>query len=400
LIIKEVVMTSTRIYALDWLRVIAFFLLMLYHTGMIFVGWDFHVQSPDLLNELAPLMIFLNQWRLPLLFAISGAGTMFALKNRTPGGFAKERTVRLFIPLVFGMFFIVPPQIYVEYVLAGNQYSSYLAFQATVFQLESYPGGAFSWHHLWFVLYLFVISMLSLPLLFALRTQKGQTRLERWCTAIASRTIWLMAPAAILTGIYWQLDLNYPENHSLFEDPGALIRYATFFWLGLVFFGSQTIREKVREHRARLLITMAIAFVCQRSLIAHRDAFDIATLYLIYFPLKGIYAWGMILTLFGYAQQYLNFNHAFLRYTNEAVYPFYILHQSVMMVVFYWTLSIPMSPWLRFVIILVSMFLITWTIYEAFIRGSHILRPLFGMRIHTKAKSTRSSLNRSLDLAL
>lgn len=376
-------MHSQRILALDWLRVVAFFLLMLYHTGMLFVGWDFHVLSPDLIPELVPLMIFMNQWRLPLLFAISGAGTAFALRKRSLPGCYGERTLRLFLPLVFGMFFVVPPQIYVERVLEGQTFDSYLAFQATVFQMLPYPdGGAFSWHHLWFVLYLFVISLVFLPALFWLtRSARGQRWLAQLRTWIAGRFLWLVMPAAMLTAIYWGLDLNYPETHGLFDDPAALIRYSTFFWLGFVFFGSDQIRAQLHARRHQLLLTMACAFVSQRLLIGFRTHFDEATLFLLYFPLRGVYAWCMILALFGYAQHFLSFSNRFLRYANEAVYPFYILHQSVMLLVFYWTLSWELGALQRFAVVLLGMFSLTWLIYEALIRGSNLLRPFFGMRL-------------------
>src|SRR5688572_16851021 len=98
-------------------------------------------------------MILLHDCSIPLLFFISGAGTYLALGKRTPRQFAGERFKRLFIPLVFGMLVIVPPQIYFERI---NLFNGYFDFYKTVFQFKPYPEGSLSWHHLWFILYLFL----------------------------------------------------------------------------------------------------------------------------------------------------------------------------------------------------------------------------------------------------
>lgn len=108
-----------RRHDIDAIRVIAFGLLIIYHVGMFFVPWDFHIKNNVIYPDLLYPMYFLNQWRLPLLFVISGMGVYFAFQKRTGGQFALERTRRLLVPLIFGMLFIVPPQIYFEYLDQG-----------------------------------------------------------------------------------------------------------------------------------------------------------------------------------------------------------------------------------------------------------------------------------------
>ena len=80
---------------LDWLRVSAFGLLILYHAGMAWSGWSWHLSSPDSIDWLREGMRFLNRWRMPLIFIVSGAAIMLALGNRTPGVFARDRVKRL-----------------------------------------------------------------------------------------------------------------------------------------------------------------------------------------------------------------------------------------------------------------------------------------------------------------
>ena len=150
--------SSIRRYDLDWLRVIVFGLLIFYHVGMFFVPWGWHVKNNSIYDWLRWPMLFLNQWRLPILFVISGMGTFYALGKRGMGKFMWERFLRLGIPLVVGMLLIVPPQVYVERLAEGQFTGSYWAFFSTIAFDGVYPEGNLSWHHLWFLPYLLVFS--------------------------------------------------------------------------------------------------------------------------------------------------------------------------------------------------------------------------------------------------
>jgi fucose 4-O-acetylase-like acetyltransferase len=135
------------------------------------------------------VMRWLHRWRMPLLFFISGAGTFFALQRRTYGAYAGERFRRLFIPLVFGMFVIVPPQIYIEWLFRGRFSGTYADFYPNVFGFQAYhdggTGGAFSWHHLWFICYLFFYSLLSIPVFRWLKSEAGQRFTD--CAGLGNR---------------------------------------------------------------------------------------------------------------------------------------------------------------------------------------------------------------------
>ncbi len=150
-----------RKYEIDYLRVFAFMILILYHAGMVFVPWDYHLKNNAISEDFEIPMLFVNQWRLPLLFVISGIGTYFSFSRRSNGQFARERFRRLIVPLIFGILVIVPPQIYYERLVQGVPYLSYLDFYLNdAVRGGAYPLGNFSWHHLWFILYLFIFSAL------------------------------------------------------------------------------------------------------------------------------------------------------------------------------------------------------------------------------------------------
>ena len=376
-------MDKQRFHDMDWLRVLAFMLLMFYHVGMLFVGWDFHVMNAEKMVALQPVMIFMNQWRLPLLFAISGAGTWFALRRRTLARYAGERTQRLLLPLIFGMLFIVPPQIYVEYVLKGKISPGYWDFQMSVFNWVPYPeGGSLSWHHLWFVVYLFVFSLCAIPFFGYLRTGQGRAVLGRFRRFLARQPLSLLALVLPLAAVNMSMNWRWPETHGLIDDPAALLRYFVFFWLGFLVMGDVPIRQAVRKNRHWFLIATAVVFVPERLMVYNLSQ-DSVWFYLGYHWLRSCYGWFAILTVTGYAAQYLTRSSRFLSYANEAVYPYYILHQSVMMVLAFYIVPLSWPTPVKFMAVLAGMFLGTGLVHEFLIRRFNLIRPLFGMKMKT-----------------
>ena len=171
--------TMNRRYDLDWLRVIAFAILMLFHTGMAFSSYDWHVKNFESSALIDWLIMFFHQWRMPLLFFISGAAVWFAMEKYPTWRYLRERHTRLLVPLLFGMSVVIPPQVYCERLYQGQTYSSFLDFYPTIFTSGSYPQGNLSWHHLWYVPYIWAFSMITLPLFAWLRSTPGRTVLAR-----------------------------------------------------------------------------------------------------------------------------------------------------------------------------------------------------------------------------
>ena len=155
---------STRLYFIDWIRVLAFGLLILFHCTMPFVTFGWEIKNDEQSLLLSRVIIGLHQWRLPLLFFIAGVGANFSLKKRSSLSFLGERFVRLFIPLLFAMFFTIPMQVYFEWLQEGKYSGSYFEFYPSVWDMVPYPEGSLTWSHLWFVVYLFVFTVLLWPL--------------------------------------------------------------------------------------------------------------------------------------------------------------------------------------------------------------------------------------------
>ncbi|MCB0832640.1 MAG: acyltransferase family protein, partial [Bacteroidetes bacterium] len=187
-----------RRYELDWIRVIAFSLLILFHTGMFFNTWDWHVKNNVTVTWLEPIMEFLHQWRMPILFFVSGAAVWFMMDKYPTGRFVWERHNRLLLPLAVGMFFIIPPQVYYERLFQGQTFD-FVTFYRTVLDLVPYPKGNFSWHHLWYIPYIFTFSMVALPLFLFFKGQRGRRVLAAFQSFVAkgNRIYFLFLPVAV-----------------------------------------------------------------------------------------------------------------------------------------------------------------------------------------------------------
>jgi len=367
-----------RRYDIDALRVIVFGLLIFYHVGMFFVPWDFHIKNPQVYEWLKYPMIFLNRWRLPLLFVISGMGTYFNISKRSGLRFARERFVRLFIPLVVGILFIVPPQVYLERLDAGQFTGSYFAFWPSNAFVGVYPEGNFSWHHLWFLPYLLLFSFAFIPIFLYLRNHTQSWIIQK--TKFLSRKKFGLFVLTIPL-IIWQILLypRFPSTHALVGDWYNIVNYGTLFLYGFLFMTlKDALWENVTKNRRLYLITAIVVFVIMMfvEFVFSHFPYRRISLSIVW----AINEWAWILTLVGYAATYLNKPSHILSYTNEAVYPFYILHQTVLISLCYYLKNIGIGLLAKFFILALGTFGISWFVYEFGIRRYTWIRPLFGMK--------------------
>jgi glucans biosynthesis protein C len=381
-----------RRYDIDWLRVLAFYLLIFYHTGMLFVPWDFHIKNNLTSEWFESWMVFLSQWRLPLLFLISGVGVSYALGKRNANQFIKERTKRLFIPLVFGMFVIVPPQIYVERISNGVRYADYFDFWKTVFNFVPYPmGGSLSWHHLWYVLYIFIFSLIMLPLFLYLRGNKSVRIREAIAGFLKKKpnSIYLLLMVPIFI-IYTSLARSFPTTHALIGDWYFLSYTLVFFLFGYLISTIDSFWETIVTKRKQSLI-MALVPIIFLELFVWGPTFEIMNedsefFFYFYAILKSFLIAAWLLALLGYAKVYLNKPNRFIRYANESVYPLYILHQTVELIIACFIIKLDWGIIPKFLLVVVGTFGLSFIIYEVFIRRLNFMRFLFGMKSMEKQK--------------
>ena len=374
---------SERRYDLDWLRIGAFGLLILYHVGMVFVPWDFHIKTAHPHRWVEAPMLLLNAWRLALLFLISGAASRFLLaKAGGAGAFAGSRTRRLLIPLIFGMAVVLPPQAWVDITVNHGYAQGFRAFWATDYWRfdKSLGVDVPTWNHLWFVAYLWVYTLLLAAVLAVVpgrvrdRAQAGFDHLFGGWRLIVLPVLWFAATRIVLAD-------RFPENHGLFADWYAHLVYGAMFAFGIGLAGTRTLRATI----ARVWVPMGLAALAAWAVVATVDLSLAETDQLAPLPLaalrlvRAVQAWGGIVGLLGLAQRYLNHDHPWRTILNEAVFPAYIIHQTIILVVEYWLRPLALGGGAEFVI-LVATTAAGCAAFYLVGRALPWLRPFVGLR--------------------
>jgi glucans biosynthesis protein C len=375
-----------RLFFLDWVRIIAFLLLILYHVGMYYVSWDWHVKSPFASDTIEPFMILSSPWRLSLLFLISGVASSFMLAKIGAGKFMRQRSVRLLVPLIFGMFVIVPPQPYFEVIEKFAYAGSYGEFM----QAYVSGGGGFckaskcldlpTWNHLWFLAYLWVYTLLLGSAIMLM----GE-RFDRIASRITSHlTGWklIALPVLVLGAARIALSSQFPSTHNLTWDWYNHANYLCVFLLGAMFARNVNIwkqMDALRMHAA------GIAFACWGALIiwfSVAESMEAAPYFdTVRMVMRMVYmlcAWSAIVAVCGFAHRHLNRDGASRRYLTEAVFPVYILHQTLIVSIAHLIKPAHIAPATEGLILVVLTLCICFGAFEL-IRRITVLRPLFGL---------------------
>ena len=378
---------SERKYYIDWVRVLAFSLLIFFHCAMPFVDYNWEIKNKETSIGLTRLIWWLHQWRLPLLFFISGVGIHFSLQKRSVALFTGERFVRLFIPLLFAMFFTIPLQVYFEWLQRGKITGSYADFYPSVWQFVPYPDGSLTWSHMWFVVYLFVFCFLLIPIFALFRIPV----LYRWKKMIAdklSHPVILLLLSVPLMLYHFNLYLEYPEQASLLDDWFLFLFSLTLLFYGYILGGSDRFWDSCSKYRYYFL---GIAIACILYLFPeywwHLSLPKVNDQRLYVFgTLNSIHIWVLLLSILGFAKKHLNFSNNFLLKANQAVYPFYILHQTLIVSFGFYIVQWPLPILIKLIILILLCFISLFLIYRFLIKPFIVTRILYGMK--PKEKST------------
>jgi glucans biosynthesis protein C len=374
-----------RRHDIDALRVLAFGLLILYHVGMFYVaGWDWHVKSAYQAEWLRWPMRVVNQWRMPLLFLVSGLAAGFLLRRATPGGFARSRIHRLLLPLAFGMAVVVPPQAYFQALYNGAFEGGYGAFLVHYFTFQPWPPGAFdgsdvgiTWNHLWYLPYLLVYSLVLALLLPVLRSARGEALAARF-RGLRGWRLWLL-PAIPLVIASWALSGAFPTTHDLVADWSNHAQSFPVFLFGYWIGTDSGLWAELRRRRWWLLVGALATFAAFALLLATttpgpnvpRMLFDVA---------QRLNTWTWVLLVLAWGHHLLNRPMPWLAYASESVYPWYVLHQTITVAAGYGLARYALGPVVEPVLVLGATALGSVAITHWLVRPSQLLRPLFGMQ--------------------
>ena len=369
---------------LDWIRILAVLLLIPFHSARVFdVFEDFYVKNAELSAPISDVVIrLIGAWQMSLLFLVAGASTWYALRFRGSGQYLGERLKRLLVPFVVGTLVIVPPQMYVALLHRQRPAGSYLAYYPGFFEIRpdgmaDYTGVGFSWGHLWFILDLFVISVLALPILLWLRSTGGRRFLD-WLARLVQRrwTLWLLfLPLPIVSEL--------PR-----VDSKPFFLYLFLFIVGFMLMSDPRFGETLRRQGWAALAVVAVTMSIMYAVVLTGTQFEDDSLGdVLLWLVRGLNLWCWLVAILGLGQRYLNVDGRVLRYARDGAYPFYVLHQTVIVVLAYYIVQwgVPALP--KFLVLVAGSFVVTVALYELVVRRTNAIRFLFGMKPLPRADS-------------
>ena len=346
--------TGTRRHDIDWLRVIAIAILIVYHSVVSFQTWAWtiaFIQSEQSLEWLWIPMELVNIWRIPLLFFVSGMGVCFAMRRRDWRALYFDRLKRIFLPFVFGSLVIVP----LHFVV----YQSYTD-QATAY----WP----SMGHLWFLGNIMVYVILCLPV-FHYFQKSPENALINLLKRLLKSPLGL---AIIAAPFIVEALVISPEYFSMYAGTlhGFFIGLLAFFF-GFCFVSiGNTFFKLANKHKFWLFLIALMLYFVRLFVFGFEDV----PVWLI-----SIESMLWLYAVFGYAYGCLNQSSALLSYLSPAVYPIYIVHMFFQYLSTSYILKLDMPTSLQLVAIVVFTLLLSWLSYELIIKRVKYLRPLFGL---------------------
>jgi glucans biosynthesis protein C len=373
----------SRVDYIDWLRVITTLSVFLFHSARFFDSFnDWHVRNSTTWIGGDIIVGFMDQWIMPMFMVLAGASTYYSLKSRTAGQYARERVLRLLVPFLFGVLIIIVPQAYYE-LLFRNKLPCTNIIDCYILYIVNLPQrfADFSFYHLWFLAVLFIYSLICLPLFLDL-FKKGKSPLAILSARIDAPwklLLLLVLPLALIN------ILIYPGTFWGSRDFGGwcLIAHLLFFISGYVVFANPGVNALLRKLSWYATAGAIIAGVALIPLIGFlvdwKNTFGTAGYAVTQF-MQAVLSWCLMLCIINLVRQSLNYRNRFLAYASEAVLPFYILHQTVIIVVGYYIVQLNLDPGLKYLIIAAISFSVIMAIYDLLIKRINVLRFLFGMR--------------------
>jgi glucan biosynthesis protein C len=386
--------------------------LILFHTASIFSEFNFYVKNETQEPAITLFIVLTSLWGIPLLFMIAGFAIWHSLNKRTWLDFLQERLLRLLIPFIVGVVVIVPPQLYYQLRSDPAYQESYLQFLPRFFDVTfsldfpwffsaSPKSNVFQPAHLWFLYILLVFTLLLLPVFLYLRQPPGQQLIGRAASVITSpwRLIAAALPIAVIEAALGT-DMAGGWNQNA---------YIIFLLYGYLLAADARFRKAIRRYwkiSFVLAIAGSLGGITGFVLIAkhtHEDplkGYELSVVILRLF--KGLVGWFWMIAILGLIEHVRQnrklanilsktnintCNRAFPdrveRYANEAVLPFYILHQTVIVVVAFYVVQWNAGALLKFLVISMTTLIITLFLYEVAIKRTMATRFLFGMKSRT-----------------
>lgn len=369
---------SVRRADLDWIRVTAFGLLILFHVVLVYAPFDWHVHSTHTFNWLAEAILATGPWRLTLLFLVSGAALRFMAKRLTPGDVARQRMTRLLPPLLFGIFILVPPQSWLEAVDKGSWSQGLIPWWLHQFSLPEILRGI-PVNHLWFVLYICVytfaaVALMSRPVLMARIEAWLEHSLRGWRVLVLP--IFYLAVVRVLLFPFFGI-----TNHLPIDWYNHAVSLAAFLF-GFAIALREPLWKDLEQWRKPAVAVAAVFLALLMIMTAHPGgrAFLSVPKHTVF----AVYQWATIVAVLGYGSRYLRqADGPVLRWLTDAVFPCYLAHQTILVIAIFMLKWQGLSAWVEAPLLVFITLGGSVLVYEI-VRRLGPIRPLWGLKRHPR----------------
>lgn len=357
-----------RKYYLDNLRSLVILMLVPFHICMIYNGFESFYVHAGYVRPLSDFVLLTSVWFMPLLFVLAGISARYALKIRTGKQYLLERVTKLLVPLAAGILLLVPAQTYYAERFhngyTGGYFAQYLLFFTKPTDLTGYHGG-FTPGHLWFILFLFGISLFTFPLLLWYN-RKGKTYVK-------DQTLTLPVLLALFVIAY--------VCSAVLDFGGKSVGQAcALFLLGYFVLSRDAVIDRLARHRF-LLLGLAAALLCVLYVSWHAGivvmGYSITALFQSL--IRHLILWVCVLAALGLARRYLNGQGRVWRYLARSSFGFYLFHQTWVIAAGYYALRLTGAVAAQVLILLFAAYPLSFASYEL-ARRIGVLRVLFGIK--------------------
>jgi hypothetical protein len=373
-----------RIHYLDWLKVLIVYGILLFHASLVFAAATWLVSNHQRSTLLSAFAGFCFPWGIPAMFLIAGADAYFGTRSVAPRQFVWRRVLRLLLPMAVGLLVLSP---YQRFVTSHNppppltQLPDYYVNFFRTFHFEpSLQWISRYWLHLWFLGYLFAISVACLPLLVWLR-KEGGLRFTSWLVGFSNMRGGVLLLAAPLFVSQLVLRPLFPA----YQDWADVATYVFVFAMGAIFFSDQRFESAIRReiHWILLFGVFATIGVVGVFSIAHYNLLAIPRLpaleqaaFSLFWTLD-VWAWNLAVLYLGI--RWLNRPNRAMSYAQESILPFYVIHHPVVLTIASFVVTWGLGVWPKFAVIVIVGYATTISLYELGVRRWPMMRTIFGL---------------------
>lgn len=385
-----------RLHYIDWVRLLATLGVFLYHVTRPFGQLEGQIKNDEVSVVITVVfLLFLGPFGMPLFFMMAGASSRFALMRRTGSQYARERVQRLVFPFIVGVIVLTPIEFYIQWIYNGifeGSFWSFLPeFVRSLLHLplsELINPAIFETYgfHLWFLGFLFSFSMISLPIFLWLKGDRG-TRFIASLTKLWDRRggMYIFVIPIMLARLI--LQPFFPEYTSWADFTFFLF----YFIYGYIIYSDKRFMAVVNRDWKLALGTGIVSTIGMIGIAAVLEATQPGLVnewyvnreylgFYVTWILISLNSWSWVIVALYVAKQKLNFRNNLLEYGQEALLPFYVLHQLVIFIFAFYILRWDAGILAKLSALTLSSFILTLALHEFVIKRLKPTRALFGMK--------------------